>query len=79
MTGYLSTDPAGFEYVDNITVSTDCKITLGVHEGTVGGVKLAFLHHAEMFPQPYPDQTAANQVRQLAVFGKACLEYLCKR
>ncbi len=50
VTGYLSKDPAGFEYVDNITVSTDCKITLGVHEGTVGGCKLVFLHHAEIFP-----------------------------
>mmetsp|Transcript_17015 Transcript_17015/g.21520 ORF Transcript_17015/g.21520 Transcript_17015/m.21520 type:complete len:367 (+) Transcript_17015:1656-2756(+) len=79
VTGYLSKDPAGFEYIDNITVTADVKITLGVHEGTVGGVKLAFLHHAEIFPQPYPDQTAANAVRQLAVYGKACLEYLCKR
>lgn len=79
VTGYLALDPAGFEYVDNITVSVDCKITLGVHEGKVGGVKLVFLHHSEIFPSPYPDQTAANATRQLAVFGKACLEYLCKR
>ena len=60
VTGYLTTDPAGFEYVDNISVDVDAKITLGVHEGTVSGVKLAFLHHAEMFPKPYPDQTAEN-------------------
>ena len=60
VTGYLTTDPAGFEYVDNISVDVDAKITLGVHEGTVSGVKLVFLHHAEMFPKPYPDQTAEN-------------------
>ena len=50
VTGYLSTDPAGFEYIDNISVQVDAKITLGVHEGSVGGVKLVFLHHAEIFP-----------------------------
>jgi len=60
-------------------VNTDVKITIGVHEGSVGGVKLVFLHHAEIFPSPYPEQTPATAVRQLSVFGKACLEYLCKR
>ena len=79
VTGYLAQDPAGFEYVDNISVTVDSRLTLGVHEGKVGGVKLVFLHHSEIFPSPYPDQPAINSVRQLAVFGKACLEYLCKR
>ena len=78
-TGYLSSDPAGFQYIDNITVTTDCKSTIGVHEGTVSGVKLVFLHHSELFPSPYPDMKAADTVRQLSVFGKACLEYCCKR
>ena len=63
MTGYLALDPAGFQYIDNISVTIDSKVTLGVHEGTVGGVKLVFLHHSEIFPSPYPDLTAANTVR----------------
>jgi glycogen synthase len=79
VTGYLEKDPAGFQYVDNISVQADHKFTLGVHEGIVNGVKLVFLHHAEIFPAPYADLGAANVTRQLAVFGKACLEYCCKR
>ena len=63
MTGYLALDPAGFQYIDNISVTIDSKVTLGVHEGTVGGVKLVFLPHSEIFPSPYPDLTAANTVR----------------
>ncbi len=27
------------------------KLTLGVHEGTVNGVHLLFLHHSEVFPR----------------------------
>ena len=63
VTGYLAKDPAGFKYIDNITVNVDVKITIGIHEGSVGGVKLVFLHHAEIFPQPYPDISASSAVR----------------
>lgn len=79
VTGYLEKDPAGIEHIDNIVVQADSKFTLGVHEGVVGGVKVVFLHHSEIFPQPYADLGPANVTRQLAVFGKACLEYCCKR
>jgi len=78
-TGYLAEDPAGIVYVDNITVTSDAKYTLGVHEGIVGNVKVVFLHHSEIYPSPYADLGAANTVRQMAVFGKGCLEYCCKR
>jgi glycogen synthase len=50
-----------------------------VHEGIVGGVKVMFLHHADIFPTPYCDGNAANTIRQVSVFGKACLELLCLR
>lgn len=43
-TGYLATDPAGIDYVDNIHVQLDTLYTLGVHEGTVNGVRVVFLH-----------------------------------
>jgi hypothetical protein len=52
-TGYLSRDPAGFQYKDNISVNIAGGTTLGVHEGVVHGVKLAFLHNSEAFPAPY--------------------------
>lgn len=38
-----------------------------------------FLHNAEIFPKPYPELKAHEQVRVLTVFGKACLEYCCRR
>jgi len=65
--------------VDNITVTLDTTYTLGVHEGVCAGVKVVFLHQSEIFPVPYAEINAAATVRQLAVFGKACLEYCCKR
>lgn len=61
--GYLAKDPAGIHYKDNINVNIASGITLGVHEGTVGGVKLAFLHHSEIFPAPYPDFGPTDIVR----------------
>lgn len=36
---------------------------MGVHEGSVGGVNLAFLHHTDIFPSPYPDFNAADVVK----------------
>lgn len=78
-TGYLALDPAGIHYFDNIEVILDQKYVLGVHEGTVGNVRVVFLHNHEIFPTPYFDFDAKGVIRQLAVFGKACLEYCCKR
>lgn len=78
-TGYLQQDPSGIFYVDNITVSLDRQYTLGVHEGIVGNVRVVFLHHSDIFPMPYADGNATTTVRQISVFGKACLELLCKR
>ena len=54
-------------------------VTLGVHEGVVHGVKVIFLHNHEIFPTPYTSSGVADQVRQMAVFGKGCLEFLCSR
>jgi len=77
--GYLAQDPAGIKYVDNINVNIGGGFTIGVHEGTVKGVKVVFLHNGDVFPSPYPDAQPAYVVQQIAVFGKACLEYLCQR
>lgn len=62
--GYLAKDPAGIHYVDNIEVSfTREKVTLGVHEGVVSGVKVIFLHNEMIFPMPYPDIPPAELMR----------------
>ena len=36
---------------------------VGVHEGVVNGVNLIFLHHAQIFPSPYPDTTPEDTMR----------------
>lgn len=78
-TGYLAQDPAGIRYVDNIHVGIGGGFTLGVHEGMVKGVKVVFLHNGDIFPSPYPDAQPGYVVQQIAVFGKAVLEYCCQR
>lgn len=78
-TGYLAQDPAGIRYVDNVRVDIGNGFTLGVHEGTVKNVKVVFLHNGDVFPSPYPDAQPSFIVQQIAVFGKACLEYCCQR
>jgi len=78
-TGYLARDPAGINYVENISVQLDYKYTLGVHEGEVNGVKIIFLHNSEIFPSPYSDSGVRDTVKQMAVFSKACLEFCCVR
>lgn len=44
--GYLSKDPAGINYTFNVSATVESGYTLGVHEGVVNDVKLAFLHNA---------------------------------
>jgi len=78
-TGYLGQDPAGIKYVDNIHVDIGGGCGLGVHEGMVSGVKVVFLHNADVFPSPYPDASKFFIIHQMSVFNKGCLEYLCQR
>lgn len=78
-TGYLAKDPAGITYTGNVNVSIGLGTVLGVHEGVVSGVKVVFLHNGEIFPSPYPDLPAADIMKQLAVFGKGCLEFCCSK
>lgn len=78
-TGYLAQDPAGITFVDTIKIQLDKIYELGVHEGVVGGVRVVFLHHSEIFPAPYSDIGPTGTVRQLSVFAKACLEWCCTR
>ena len=78
-TGYLSRDPAGFKWTRNLNVTIQSGYTVGVHEGEVNGVNLAFLHNATIFPSAYPDSGPEDVVRSIAVFGKGCLEFLCQK
>lgn len=70
-TGYLSRDPAGFKHVKNVKVNVaDTWFELGIHSAIVNKVNIIFLHHADLFPSPYPDWGAAATVKQISVFGK---------
>lgn len=78
-TGYLANDPAGIKFKMNLTVTVGGQtVTLGVHEGIERGVRVVFLHNGEVFPAPYQGGSAGAVVFQIAVFNKACLEYLCQ-
>ncbi len=50
----------------------------GVHEGRVNGVRLLFLHNAQVFPRPYPTLDAKGQLAALVAMAKASLEALCQ-
>ena len=70
-TGYLAKDPAGITYQRNVVVKVGGgTYSLGAHTGVVSGVKLIFLHNAELYPVPYPEGNAATVLRQIAVFCK---------
>lgn len=75
----MAKDPAGISYTGNINVSIGNGALLGVHEGIVNGVRVIFLHNAEIFPSPYSDVGVQDMVMQMAIFGKGCLEFCCSR
>ena len=77
-TGYLANDPFNIHYIQNVSIQLDTKYEFGVHYGTGNdGIKYYFLHNASIFPKPYPDFGPADIVREMACFGKACLQLLC--
>lgn len=76
--GYLANDPGGFSYYKSFQVkAANGQYGIGVHRGVVNKVKLVFLHNAELFPTVYSEGGAALILRQISVFAKASLEYLC--
>ena len=43
---------------------------MGIHEGFVDGVRLFFIHNAEIFSYPYADGFTDFKVTQLVLFAK---------
>lgn len=75
-TGYLARD--GFQHVKTINVkAASGYYEMGVHTATINKVHLVFLHRSDLYPSPYPDWGAAMTLKQIAVFCKGALEYLC--
>lgn len=56
---------------------SDSRVTFGVHYGVDNGVRLYFLHNAEIFPTGYPDIGPLGTIRAIALFCKATLQLLC--
>ena len=75
--GYMKKD--GFEYKFNVDIwMLGQKVSVGVHEGLVNGVKLYFLHNIEYFHHAYAGEDANYIVKQLTVYAKASLELFCQ-
>lgn len=76
-TDYLR--PDGIRWVRNIHTDVGGEsMEVGVHEGTYAGVHLLFLHHAGIFPRPYPTSTPEKTMRGLVLMAKGALEVLCQ-
>ena len=78
-TGYLSRDACKFTHTINLEIYCGgFKYVIGVHEGTVEGVKLFFLHNPNIFPSIYADGDAQFTLRQLSVFAKVDFLFINK-
>jgi starch synthase len=51
---------------------------VGIHVGTVNGVKLIFLHSPLFFPKTYPEGSSDYRMKGITLFAKASLEALCQ-
>eukprot|EP01113_Clastostelium_recurvatum_P041896 TRINITY_DN6726_c0_g1_i2.p1 TRINITY_DN6726_c0_g1~~TRINITY_DN6726_c0_g1_i2.p1 ORF type:complete len:1859 (-),score=472.99 TRINITY_DN6726_c0_g1_i2:78-5654(-) len=74
--GYLAHD--GIRWVHNIHTWIGAeRVEVGVHEGTVNGVHLMFLHHINYFPHVYPSGSPQYQLKVIVLMAKAALEACC--
>lgn len=54
VSGYLANDPDSIQWSFNVETKLAGQNTVfGIHEGVVNGVKVAFIHNAEIFPKIY--------------------------
>jgi starch synthase len=53
-------------------------VDVGIHVGTVNGVKLIFLHSPLFFPKTYPQGSSEYRLKGITLFAKASLEALCQ-
>ena len=56
----------------------DFNYSFGVHHGMGNNINYYFLHNSRIFPRPYPDFRPGDAIREIACFGKACLQLLCE-
>ena len=68
----------GIKYLFNINVQMgDLFEEFGVHNGTVNGVTIYFIHHSIYFSEPYPGSDNYSRLQSWTLFCKASLQLLC--
>lgn len=70
----------GFKHIENIEFCfRDSKYIVGIHEGDYKGVKVFFMHNADMFPAPFAGDEAPYTVKSMALYARVTLQLLCKK
>ena len=74
---YLN-DEKQFEHTMDFEVRIGMEhYTINLYEGQVNGVKIFFLHNADLFLSTSNQGDGVFTLRQICVFAKACLEVFC--
>jgi starch synthase len=51
---------------------------VGIHEGDYKGVKVYFLHNAEMFPSAFAGDDPLYTIKSMALYARVSLELMCR-
>ena len=74
--GYLAKDNVCWTFNVDIDIGID-RVTVGVYEGVINGIRHFFLHNATYFPSIYPDFQPMMRTAFLALMAKCPLEICC--
>lgn len=66
----------GIKYIQNIYVFVSKPYEIGVHTGNVDGVKCWFLHHPDLFSEPYPLVNNYEKFDIILTLASASLELM---
>jgi glycogen synthase len=75
--GYLAKDAIEWTFNIDVDIGVE-RVTVGVHEKTMNGIRYFFLHNAKYFPIIYPDFQPGMMIGFLALMAKAPLELCCQ-
>jgi glycogen synthase len=75
--GYLARDKIPWSFNIEVDVGIE-RVTVGVFESTINGVRHFFLHNAKYFPSIYPDFGPVMMTAFLVLMAKCPLEICCK-
>lgn len=68
----------GIKYLFNIKVNLGQDYEeFGIHFGEIGGCKTYFIHHSDIFYEPYPGYDNTSKLKSCTWFCKSVLQLLC--